>query len=341
MRIARLLIATLAAVLAGTAAADSVTLRTSVRVAAGRDVVLADIATLDGAAAEKLAATVIVRADSGAFEISLEKVRQRLVDAGADLRTLEVRGEKTVVRPAAVAKEPPARVTTTSIERDAITVVDPSLYAGNATPLAIACELVRNAHADAGSALRIEISREDLDELAPAAGLRHEIVAKSSLAAERVELEVVGYRAHEVVSRNRVRLSPKFEREVAVAEGDNRRGTTLSSASFRIEKRLVSPAEAARLADPASVAGRALAQTVPAGTAIRADHLTKEIAVRRNDRVLVRREIGMVAIELEAVALEDGAAGDTIALETTGSRRVRDQRRVNAEITGHGRAVIR
>ncbi|MFZ9880919.1 MAG: flagellar basal body P-ring formation chaperone FlgA [Phycisphaerales bacterium] len=341
MRTARILIASIAAVLAGTAAADSVTLRTSVRVAAGRDVVLADIATLDGPAAERLATTVITRADAGAFEISLEKVRQRLVDAGADLRTLDVRGEKTVVRPAAIAKAPPARVAATAIEREAVTVVDPSLYAGNATPLAIACELVRNAHPDADGALRIELSREDLDELAPAAGLRHEIVAKSSLSADRVELEVVAFRGHEIVSRNRVRLSPKLEREVAVAESDNRRGAALSSASFRIEKRLVSPTESARLADPASVAGRVLAQTVPAGTVLRADHLAKEIAVRRNDRVLVRREIGMVAIELEAGALEDGAAGETIALETTGSRRVRDQRRVTAEITGQGRAVIR
>lgn len=331
----------LAALLCAGALADTVTLRGSVRVPAGREVVLSDIATLDGDAAEALAGTVIAAADAGAFEISVEKVRQKLVAAGADPRAVDVRGDRTVVRPTAAAKQPPARLAPTAVERDAVATVDPAGHTGNATPLAIACELVRNAHPGAGATLRIEVSREDLDELAPAPGLRYEVVAKSALSSDRVELEIVAYRGNDTVSRSRVRLMPKYLRAVAVTENDNRRGAALAEGSYRAVTRAVSPSEAARLADPAGIAGRTLAQTVPAGTALRADHLAKEIAVRRNDRVIVRREIGMVAIELEAVALEDGAAGDTIALETTGSRRVRDQRRVTAEITGNGRAVMR
>ncbi|MFM7051605.1 MAG: flagellar basal body P-ring formation chaperone FlgA [Planctomycetota bacterium] len=342
MRHARSILATIAsALLCAGALADTVTLRGSVRVPAGREVVLADIATLDGDAAEALAGTVIATADAGAFEIAVEKVRQKLVAAGADPRVVDVRGDRTVVRPMAVAKQPAARLAPTAIERDAVATVDPAEHTGHATPLAIACELVRNAHADAGASLRIEVSREDLDELAPTPGLRYEVVAKSALSSDRVELEIVAYRGNDTASRSRVRLMPKYLRAVAVAEGDNRRGAALAEGSFRTVTRAVAPSEAARLADPAAIAGRSLAQTLPAGTAIRADHLAKEIAVRRNDRVIVRREIGMVAIELEAIALEDGAAGDTIALETTGSRRVRDQRRVNAEITGSGRAVMR
>jgi flagella basal body P-ring formation protein FlgA len=56
---------------------------------------------------------------------------------------------------------------------------------------------------------------------------------------------------------------------------------------------------------------------------------------------MVRREIGMVAIEFEALALEDGSTGDVIAVEQAGKGRRRDVRALTAEVTGPGRAVIR
>ena len=55
----------------------------------------------------------------------------------------------------------------------------------------------------------------------------------------------------------------------------------------------------------------------------------------------MRREVGMVAIEFEAIALEDGTAGDIIAFEKAGTRHSRDRRPISAEIVGPGRAVIR
>jgi hypothetical protein len=56
---------------------------------------------------------------------------------------------------------------------------------------------------------------------------------------------------------------------------------------------------------------------------------------------MLRREIGMIAVELEAIALEDGSAGDIIAFETRGKDRGRDARPITAEIVGRGRAVVR
>jgi flagella basal body P-ring formation protein FlgA len=56
---------------------------------------------------------------------------------------------------------------------------------------------------------------------------------------------------------------------------------------------------------------------------------------------LLPREIGMIAVELEAVALEDGSMGDIIALETRGAGRGRDSKALSAEVVGRGRAVVR
>ena len=77
------------------------------------------------------------------------------------------------------------------------------------------------------------------------------------------------------------------------------------------------------------------------GSVIESDDLARTLAVRRNERVLLRREIGLVAIEIEAIALEDGVAGDLVAFETRESGRRRDARAVTAEVVGRGRAVIR
>jgi flagella basal body P-ring formation protein FlgA len=56
---------------------------------------------------------------------------------------------------------------------------------------------------------------------------------------------------------------------------------------------------------------------------------------------MVRREVGMVAIEFEAVALEDGLAGDVIAVEQAAKGRRRDAQALSAEVIAPGRAVVR
>ena len=87
--------------------ADTVRLLASARIAPGQAFTLADIADLDGPAAERLAETPIGKGETGAFEIAVDRVRQQLVVAGADLRGVDFEGAKTVVRPlrgAAVAQ---------------------------------------------------------------------------------------------------------------------------------------------------------------------------------------------------------------------------------------------
>ncbi|MFM7135121.1 MAG: flagellar basal body P-ring formation chaperone FlgA [Planctomycetota bacterium] len=344
-RTIRLLLAApaLALALVQSAAADSVTLRPSARVAPGEPVRIGDIADLEGPDAERLAEVEVARADSGAFEIALDSVRQRAVAAGADPSRIAFRGERTVVRPLRAAKpRPDAEPKATAAPAAPKTVViDPAATADAATPIAIACGLVSNAQSEHRGSLRIEIAADELARIAPEPGFRYEVAPKSALSAERVDVEIAALRGDEVVKRERVRLHVRVEREVAVAKAAAKRGERLAEETIAVERRLVSVADAGRVADPTAARDATLARTVSAGEVLRSDDLARQIAVRRNERVIVRREIGMVAIELEAIALEDGAPGETIALERRGAVKARDGRPISAEVVGRGRAVIR
>ena len=330
-------------------AADTVALRASVRVPAGDAVELAEIAELDGVA-ERFASLEIARADAGAFEIAVDAVRQKLVAAGADLRAIRVVGEKTVVRPSravaqapSLAAEPVVRVRTAmSLDQGPrTTLLEPARYAGESTPIGIATGLVANAFGDDLAAVRLEVRDDDLAKLAPKAGLRYEIIAKTALTSDRVDLEVVAYEGTKRVSRERIRFEPRIEREVCVARCALRRGDTIDASNSAIETRFVAPGVRERAADAGACIGSTVAASIADGAVIATDDVQQPLAVRRNERVMVRREIGMVAIEFEALALEDGSAGDVIAVEQAGKGRRRDARALTAEVVGPGRAVIR
>ena len=379
-------LAALAASLA--TAADTVTLRPSVRVAHRATVTLGDIASLDGDEARGLVGLAFGVADAGAFEISAERVRQAIVAAGGDPATIRVRGDGTVVRPTrgryagldarpGAGGEPvvgssmgatgsaatvmsadttattTATTTTTTGTTGAIAVpatpdpriVDPNALASTATPLGLVASHLVGAFGDDAPALRLAIRSDDLARLAGRAGHRYEIAPRSALRSDRVDFEILAYDAaagvgSRPVSRERVRVEPRLEREVAIATCDARRGESLGAANLRIERRLVAPSLAARAAG-VDLTGTELARTVTEGSVIESDDLARTLAVRRNERVLLRREIGLVAIEIEAIALEDGVAGDLVAFETRESGRRRDARAVTAEVVGRGRAVIR
>jgi flagella basal body P-ring formation protein FlgA len=63
--------------------------------------------------------------------------------------------------------------------------------------------------------------------------------------------------------------------------------------------------------------------------------------IRRNEKVTIRRELGTMAVEISAIAEEDGALGETIRFRAVDRKDRRDQRTFTAEVTGPGRAVIR
>jgi|GEM_PF-863579 len=347
--------------------ADTVTLRPSVRVADGVSVTLADIATIDGDHATSLATLEIATAHAGAFEVSAEAVRQKLATAGADFTVLKLIGTSTVVRPvrgraadlavresidatsiktrknASDSSRSPAQTRAAKIQASpAEALIDLSQHEGKATPLGLTAALFANAFGSDFASLRIAVRANDLAHLEPKAGMRSEVVAKNAVRSDRVDLEVITTTPDlRIVSRERVRVEPRISRIVLVTRCDARRGASLEEISMR-DARYVAPTIADRVADPEIPVDATLARTLPEGTVLSSDDVLREIAIRRNERVLVCREVGMVLVEIEAIALEDGAAGDVIALEhVRPGRRGREAQALSAEVVGRGRAVMR
>lgn len=347
---------------------DTVTLRPSARVAHGSSVTLADIATMDGAQATSLSTLEIATAKAGAFEISAESVRQKLASAGADLAAIKLIGTSTVVRPVrGRAAEVVARESVDTLEPEisadrmqsrtkastatrasnaqatpAEELIDLSQHEGQGTPLGITATLFANAFGSDFASLRLAVRAKDLVHLQPKTGLRFEVVAKNAVRSDRVDLEIIATASDlSVVSRERIRVEPRVSRVVLVTRCDARRGASLEEISMR-DARFLAPTLADRAADPDMPADATLARTLPEGTVLSTDDVLREIAIRRNERVLVRREVGMVLVEIEAIALEDGAAGDIIALEhARPNRRGRESQALSAEVVGRGRAVVR
>ncbi len=354
---------------AASAVADSVTLRPSARVAVGAAVKLEDIADLDGDAARKFGHVTVGRGDSGAFEISLDKVRQSLVVAGADVARLKLVGTTTIVRPlragalavaspapivvanaqtvipaapaAASSAAVPATIPTLPASADGMRVIDPALLAGTATPLAIICEMMHNAFGAKACGLRLEITDAHLAKLAPVTGMRYEVAAKTTLRSERVEFEVIAHSADGTAKRERVRLIPRLEREVLVTTVDAKRGTRVDSKTTAVETRVLSLDEADDAVAPGSLGDATITRTLPRGSIVGQGDTSRNVEIHRNDKVIVRHEVGTVAIEFDAIAIEDGAVGDVIALERGTKHRARGASPLSAEIVGPGRAVIR
>lgn len=338
-RIAVHIIATAAALVLGAGArADSVRMRAAVRIAPAAAITLADIAELDGARAQALAPTQVGRGETGAFTIAAERVRQILVMAGADLRAIEIEGRETIVRPLRGA----STVEVTAAPAPAgMRVIDPVKEAGTHSALALICEMMRNAFGDDANALRLECGEEQLATIAPKPGFRYEVVRKTALRASRVEFEVIARGSAGDESRARIRVAPKLEREVLVARAAGHRGDRMDAASIASETRLLDLELARNAASSGEARDAAFARSVAVGKVIERGDIARSNDVKRRDTVTVRREVGMVAIEFEAVALEDGAVGDVIPVERTDRRRSRDNKPLSAEVIGPGRVVIR
>lgn len=342
------------------ALAERVVLRSSTRVEAGARVMLADIAEIEGDATGTLAKVEIAAGSNTPFEIDAATVRSRLLASGAKAATLTIEGSRVVVRPArggprvgAASSAGPASIAKSADK--AVEEIDPTLHAGDGTPLGVICELLANAFGDDRANLRLRITAAELARLAPTPGLRYEIGARSALRSDCVSFEVSALDGDEVRSRTRVKVTVAVLREVAVAKSPLRRGTVLSDADIAVEQRAVSPTQAQRVADAHAALGSTLARSVEPGAVLGADELAAEIAVRRNDKVVVRREVGALAIETEAIALEDGRVGDRIRLASAEGGKTRPQRASSsrnataqstapsftAEIVGSRRAVVR
>lgn len=356
----RIAAALLAAGIAAHAAADSIVLRTSVRLADRETAVrLRDVAYLDGDAATRLGSVQLADLDGGtSVELSLEEIRAKLVAVDRMANLVDFSGKSVTVRSATAGRpvamkglaldaSPSTRPAEQMAARTADAQAQPIEFVADdavdvSTPRGLIAELMRNAHRRAGCRVRLTIAGCDaafLDQRASGAR-RYEVLPLTSLTVDVVRLRVVARDGDEIVSRTELRVQPMLEAPVARATSQVRRGATVGS-SVEVANEWVHPSEFDSIAPSAAISSSVATSTIAKGERVAQNDVRRPIEVHRNDKVTIRRELAGAAIELTAIADEDGAVGELIRFRAVDRKDRRDTRTFLAEIVGHGRAVMR
>jgi flagella basal body P-ring formation protein FlgA len=359
-----LLVALLAFGSSALAAADSIVLRSSVKLGQGITAVrLRDVAYLDGDAAVRLGDRQL--ADLGAnasIELSLEEVRTKLVDASAAANLIDFSGKVVTVRSANSGK--PIAMRGLALDRAPVTaaptgngapaakdqsvtsaVARVEFFADEATdirtPRGLIAELIGNAHAEANTRIRIVITGVDaafLDQVSSTR--RFEVVPISSLAADRVRIRVIARDGDVAVGRTELIATPTLEASVATATGTVRRGAAIGDA-VEVHTEFVAPSEFRKLAPATELDTVITTDQLKKGERVTDDKIRQPIEIKKNDKVIVRRELGSIAIEMNAIAEEDGTNGQVIRFRAVDRKDRRDRRTFSAEVCGPGLAIIK
>jgi len=160
------------------------------------------------------------------------------------------------------------------------------------------------------SRLRMPACDAPLEAFLPAAG--------RTLGNVTVGVRCAGARPWTLYVPAEVRLV----RPVLVTRRPLTRGTTLTETDVVLEERDVSGLRKGYLSDPAAVVGLRLERSLRAGYALSTDLVAPPRLVRRGERVTVVARVGGLEVRSHGRALEDGVAGQTIAVENAASSRV-------------------
>jgi flagella basal body P-ring formation protein FlgA len=334
--------------IAAAAHADRIVLRASVRLDARAEVVrLSDIAMIEGDEAKEFADLVLTEVDGvEPVELSVRDVRRKLDDAGAHWGRINLNGRKVVVRPrhSAVLSDPAAM--------QAVSLAAMSADPGDREPSDID---VLAAHVMEEATLRAAIAAAIVDALGTtpdnvrlifkgddvptlglgAANYRFELKPESSLSGDRVTMTVRAWANGRVAKSAQITVRPLVNVETATAVRDLDRHETITSADLATKRQWLTPLRAGVAVAARDAVGRVAAKNVDEGDLLRGRDVMRPVVIERGDRVIVRCLVGGVAISLQAEALDDGAAGETIEFRKLGERE-----RFVATVTAPGEAVV-
>ncbi|MFO0827568.1 MAG: flagella basal body P-ring formation protein FlgA [Phycisphaerales bacterium] len=355
MRSTTILASIVATWLAATCAADSVVLKKSARLEPEATTVkLADIAYLDGDEATRFGSLEIgqLGAEGNAI-IELETVRAKLSAAGAKLAIVDLSGKAVTVRGSTVGK--PVAMKGLSVDGNSIPRVAPAAPTagesrpraeflaadalGTTTPRGLIARMLSDVHAAKAARLRLEITGADEAILDSTGPHRFEIVPLTSLSVDHVRIRLVERAGDGVVARHELSVTPLLEATVATATKEVRRGRALDG-TVKVETAWVAPSEFDSLVAADVLKDATAADHVAPGERIDQSKVRKAVEIKKNDKVVVRREVGLVAIELAAIADEDGGLGDVIHFRAVDRKDRKAQKTFTARVTGPGRATV-
>jgi flagella basal body P-ring formation protein FlgA len=327
-------VAILSLAIASGARADSITLRASAQATLGAPLRLADVATLEGADAQRLAETVIVadaREKVGQltrFEIALDDVRDVLASADVNWGRVTLRGSTCTVRVRAPREAP----TTDSDE--------PALAAHHTPAGPVVRDAVRSA---VRSALGVEdenlrIEWDDRDEAflrRSSWGIRIETQPTTSGSSARQTIVVRLYEGQALLEERSVRADVEINTAVLTLKRQIERRESIRTEDLATQRVWITPDGSRPIGKPTEAVGRVAESRLEAGLILRESHVEQPIAVERGERVIVHCISGGIALKAKARALADGRIGQFVEMRLEGRNGT-----FMARVSGHGVAVL-
>jgi len=340
----------LLALVAQSALGDTIILKRAVRMPADRDsIMLADVATLEGEAAQALADVVVYTADDPTLmqEVTIESIREALREADVHWGKVHLRGGDVMVRPRPnLARSLPEAMRPVSIRADRTpterdtrpenpTVTASSLVEAPTVRGEIARRIAQGMQA-APERLRMMFDRAD-DELLDTAldGFGVEIDPMSSFTSDRMEIAVRFWKNGRTVREETVTVHPEIRAPAAVLARDMSRGEQVFADDLEEQVDWRKPSELRLLAHRVEAAGRVLTRSMRQGEVLRSRDVERETVIERGDRITVRCLSGGIVITMQAEARADAAIGEEVEL-----RKVGDRVTFFATVTAPGECVL-
>jgi flagellar basal body P-ring formation protein FlgA len=337
--------------LAATAAANTITLRTSVRLAGEGDAIhLRDIANIEGDEAAQYADVKIalVNDPERAVELHVRQIRQALDAHGIHWGRVNLNGSRVLVRPRGRSiASPPIAMAGASIAGDEEKETDRRTRRQRDPMLAhevMQSSTLRGAIAEFLAAnlrvepdhLRLEFDHRD-DEVLDIALDEHrfEIEPVSSMRSNRVDLAVRLWSDGRAGERITVRVSPTMYMPVVLMKRDVSRGSIVTEDDIELVHQWLQPVHGGLVMSESEAVGRIATVRLSEGDALREQHVRRETLIRRGDLVIVRALVGGSVLTMQAEARASGSEGDTIEFRKTGERDT-----FLAIVTGRNEAIV-
>ncbi|MBL0921586.1 MAG: flagellar basal body P-ring formation protein FlgA [Phycisphaerales bacterium] len=321
--------------LCGAALGGQIALRSSARVPAERAVLLSDIADLTGHEAQALAGVEVhAPLAHGARAAATEReVRAALDRHGVNWGRVTLRGSTCeLIAPAAAKPEAPPRPAPQEPAPKHV-VID---AAGAPTVRTAAAQTLARLFEVELHDLQIAFDDPDGSLLSVSgAGRRIDAQPAASANGSRIPMNIWVYEADAVVASGIIRADVRVRRTAVIASGALRRGQEISSGDVTLETLWMEPGAGRPITSIDEAVGQVCRTRIPAGTALRADHVERAVIVRRGDLVTVHCVAGGVVVKTPARAQTDGRDGDVIEFKVDRSRRP-----FLARMSGPGRAVM-
>ena len=323
---------------AGARAQDALTLLRTARVEPGRPVLLGDVARVQGPAAARLSALVLVESpqdqttDAGGwFRVEIDQVREALeAELGEAAGMIALSGsacDVQAVRPILTPPQDDQERPEAGPVPDAGTLIGLDTIRG-----AVAREIARVLQTDP-TALRLAFEPQDREFLDTVPGARLlEVTAVGS--SERMPMGVRLYEADGRSERRTIRVGVQVLRPVAVVSRVLPRAAPIEAADIAIEQRWVAPTD--RVVDPGLAVGSVTKRRLEPGELVQTHLIEPPVLVHRGDRVQVRVRCGELILRREAYAMDDATQGQTIEF----AARDNPRQRFRAVVVGRGQAAI-